>query len=66
VRLKDIADALLVISRTPSTLTVVAMPRAELDGTPYGEELDRRMMIMVGRHLELPDKPERPLGSHHP
>jgi len=41
---------------------VLAMPRAELDGTLYGKELERRMTIM-GRHLEIPDQPERPLGS---
>jgi len=61
-KLRDIADAVLVVSQNPSTLTVLAMPRAELDGTLYGKELERRMTIM-GRHLEIPDQPERPLGS---
>ena len=56
-RLRDIADAVLVVSQDPATLTVLAMPRAELDGTPYGKELERRMIM--GRHLEVPDQLER-------
>jgi hypothetical protein len=33
----------------------------ELEGTAYAKELDRRMMILHGRHLMLPDKAEEPL-----
>jgi hypothetical protein len=62
-KLRDLADALLVVSRNLSTLTVLAMPSTELDRTAYGKELDRRMMIMVGHHLEIPKQSEWPLGS---
>jgi hypothetical protein len=61
-KLTDLADTLLVFSRNLSTLTVLAMPSTELDGTAYGKELDRRIMIMVGHHLEIPKQPEWPLG----
>jgi hypothetical protein len=61
-RLSDLADALLYVANARGALTVLSMPRAELDGTPYGIELDRRMMILRGQHLQIPEKPERPLG----
>jgi hypothetical protein len=35
----------------------------EMEGTAYAQELDRRMMILHGRHVRLSDKAEEPLGS---
>ena len=43
-RLKDVADALLYLGPRDS-LTQVIMPRAELLGTPYGKEMERRLTI---------------------
>jgi hypothetical protein len=42
--LKDVADALLYPGPRDS-LTQVFMPRAELDGTPYGKEIERRLTM---------------------
>jgi hypothetical protein len=44
VKLKDAADALLYLGPRDS-LTTVGMPRAELVGTPYGKEIERRLTI---------------------
>ena len=44
VKLKDAADALLYLGPRES-LTQVSMTRAELDGTPYGKEIQRRLAI---------------------
>jgi hypothetical protein len=44
LKLKDAADALLYLGPRDS-LTEVRMPRIELDGTPYGKELQRRLTI---------------------
>ena len=44
VKLKEVADALLYLGPRDS-LTDVHMTRAELDGTPYGKEIDRRLAI---------------------
>lgn len=44
LRLKDAADALLYLGPRDS-LTQVFMPRAELVGTPYGKEIERRLTI---------------------
>jgi hypothetical protein len=43
-RLKDTADALLYL-RPRDSLTVVLMSRAELEGTPYGKEIQRRLTV---------------------
>lgn len=43
-RLKDVADALLYLGPRDS-LTEAFMPRAELVGTPYGKEMERRLTI---------------------
>jgi hypothetical protein len=59
--LSDTADALLCVARAREDLTVLAVPRSELEGTAYSKELDRRMMILTGRHLALPEKAEEPL-----
>jgi hypothetical protein len=44
LKLKDAADALLYLGPRDS-LTAVNMPRAELQGTPYGKEMERRLTI---------------------
>ncbi|MFI5118711.1 MAG: hypothetical protein ACHP8B_18650 [Terriglobales bacterium] len=44
LKLKDAADALLYLGSRDS-LTAVNMPRAELEGTPYGKEMERRLTI---------------------
>jgi len=44
LKLKDAADALLYLGPRDS-LTRVSMTRAELDGTPYGKEVQRRLTI---------------------
>lgn len=60
--LGEVADALLFLAHLREDLTVLRVPRAELEGTAYGKELDRRMMIISGRHLVMSDKSEEPLG----
>jgi len=44
LRLEDAADALLYLGPRDS-LTMVLMSRAELEGTPYGKEIQRRLTI---------------------
>jgi hypothetical protein len=44
LKLKDGADALLYLGPRDS-LTVVEMTRAELEGTPYDKEVQRRLQI---------------------
>jgi hypothetical protein len=44
VKLKDAADALLYLGPRDS-LTALSMSRAELVGTPYGKEIERRLTI---------------------
>jgi hypothetical protein len=44
LKLKDAADALLYLGPRDS-LTVVEMTRAELEGTPYDKEIQRRLQI---------------------
>ena len=50
LKLADAADALLYVAPRDA-LTQVNMTRAELDGTAYGKELNRRMMIQVGQPM---------------
>jgi hypothetical protein len=45
LKLKDAADALLYLGPRDSLISVSA-PREEVDGTPYGKELLRRMTIL--------------------
>ena len=59
VKLKDEADALLYLGPRDSLIEVEA-PREEVEGTPYGKELLRRMKI-VGLVLPyIPDTKENP------
>jgi hypothetical protein len=48
LKLKDAADALLYLGPRDS-LTAVEMPRAQVEGTPYGKEILRRLTIMWGK-----------------
>jgi hypothetical protein len=60
LKLADAADALLYIGPRDS-LTELRMPRSELDGTPYGNELNRRLMIFPGHPINfLYDQTEVP------
>ena len=62
LKLKDAADALLYLGPRDSLIAVQA-PREEVDGTPYGRELLRRMAIFGFRPFipeMLSDKTERP------
>jgi hypothetical protein len=60
-KLGEAADALLYVGPRDS-LTQVYMARSELDGTAYGKEVNRRMMIQLGRTINfLRDSEEGPL-----
>ena len=52
LKLSAAADALLYVGPRDS-LTEVRMPRAELDGTPYGNEIVRRLNIQMGHPVNL-------------
>jgi hypothetical protein len=52
LKLSDAADALLYVGPRDS-LTEVRMPRAELDGTPYGNEIARRLTIQMGHPVNF-------------
>jgi hypothetical protein len=61
--LKDVADALFYLGPRDS-LTQVFTPRAELDGTAYGNEIKRRMTIEFGAANNfIPEKEETPQFS---
>jgi hypothetical protein len=47
LRLADEADAMLYVAPCDS-LRVGYLPRTEIDGTPYGKEIARRNMIILG------------------
>jgi hypothetical protein len=51
LKLQDAADALLYLGPRDS-LVAVHTPRADLDGTPYGREIARRLEILFG---QVPD-----------
>jgi hypothetical protein len=48
LKLQDIADALLYLGPR-DTLTAVNMTRPDLEGTPYGREIARRLEILLGQ-----------------
>jgi hypothetical protein len=54
LKLKDAADALLYLGPRDSLISVEAI-REEVDGTPYGKELVRRMRVLG---FDLPIIPE--------
>jgi hypothetical protein len=59
LNLKDAADALLYLGPRDS-LTQVSMSRAELEGTPYGKEIQRRLTIEGFPNDLGNEKAERP------
>ena len=60
LKLSDAADALLYVGPR-DTLTQVRMPRSELDDTPYGREITRRLTIQIGQPFNfLNDQTEVP------
>jgi len=64
LKLKDAADALLYVGPRDN-LTQLSMTRAELDGTPYGKEVQRRLTIEgfpggLGAGTEKGDAPQFP------
>ncbi len=46
LKLKEAADALLYLGPQSSLVTVVT-PRSEIDGTPYGDEIRRRIALQI-------------------
>ncbi len=58
-RLKDFADALLYLGPR-DILIALRMPRVELDGTPYGKEMERRLTIEGFAMNFLFDRDEAP------
>jgi hypothetical protein len=62
-KLKDAADALLYLGPRHG-LTSVSMTRAQLDGTAYGKEIERRlqieMILQPGEAPIFPEKAEEP------
>src|SRR5579872_1939228 len=67
LKLATAADALLYVGPRDS-LTQLFMPRSELEGTPYGKEMARRIGIQTGREMNfLHDSMEAPLFERpHP
>jgi hypothetical protein len=51
-KLEDVADALLYLGPR-DTLTQLHTTRADLQGTAYGKELDRRVEIMFGTRVDV-------------
>jgi len=66
LRLQDTADALLYFGPR-DTLTGVNMSRADLEGTPYGREIARRLEILIGQSPNIfpaaTETPQFPPGS---
>jgi hypothetical protein len=51
-KLEDVADAMLYLGPRDS-LTQLHMTRADLQGTAYGREIDRRLEIMFGTRVDI-------------
>ena len=69
LKLQDAADALLYLGPR-HTLTTVNMPRADLESTPYGREIARRLEILFGQSPNIfpaaTETPQFPRGSGGP
>jgi hypothetical protein len=69
LKLQDAGDALLYLGPR-DTLTAVHMSRADLDGTPYGREITRRLDIIFGQAPNIfpaaNETPQFPRGSGGP
>jgi hypothetical protein len=59
LKLADAADAIFYAG-SRDLLTEVNMPKSELDGTSYGKELARRIMMETGQTIEFTEQPEQP------
>ena len=59
LKMSDVADALLYVAPR-DRLTAVLMPKSELAGTPYGEEVNRRLKIQTGQTMGFSDESETP------
>ena len=59
LKLSQVADALLYVGPLES-LRHTFMPRSELEGTDYGEEIARRQRIEFGEALKPEEQSERP------
>jgi hypothetical protein len=58
-KMEDVADAMLYVG-SRDTLTQVFVPRSELVGTAYGQEVERRLQIQTGRTMDYPVASESP------
>jgi len=69
LKLQDVADALLYLG-SRDALTSVNMSRADLEGTPYGREIARRLEILFGQSPSIlpaaTETPQFPPGSGGP
>ncbi len=69
VRLEDVADAVLYLGPRNS-LTQLHTTRADLQGTTYGKEIDRRLEIMFGTRVDVvsekTESPQFPRNSGPP
>jgi len=66
LKLAEAANALFYAG-SRDVLFTVNMPKSELDGTAYGKEMARRIMIETGQTLEFTQQPEEPqLRPPHP
>jgi hypothetical protein len=59
LRMADVADAMFYAGPRDG-LTQVNVPREELVGTEYGKEVNRRLLIEMGRTMEFNGPPEEP------
>jgi hypothetical protein len=59
LRMAQVADALFYAGHRDAQIQV-NMPRAELDGTAYGTEVNRRLLIQTGRTTPFDAQPEEP------
>ena len=68
-RLEEVADAMLYLGPRDS-LTQLHTTRAELKGTAYGKEIDRRLEIMLGTRVDVvsgeKESPQFPRNSGPP
>ncbi len=59
LKMSDVADAMLYAGPRDS-LTQVSVPKADLEGTAYGKEVSRRLMIQTGNAMEFTQEAEGP------
>jgi hypothetical protein len=58
-KMEDVADAMLYVG-SRDTLRQEFVPRSELVSTPYGQEVERRLQIQIGRSMDYPETLEGP------